>query len=545
MPSSSQKETVQHLAHALSRAEQAGDIPLQIRLYQELLNEVPNLALAHAKVGHLYLKLDQPDSAQPYIEHALALPGDDRVDAELFDLLADRPLFTGNLEQAHQWYLARPNLWRMKLYAAALLHNRQTEQAEKLLAQMLESSVSPSQQAWVMSALAKLYFDTARYHEAIASSQMGLEIAPQNIQLYFNLAASLEQVGRYEQSFEHYNKVLQQLPQHANTHNNLALQMLRLKQFASGWPHYEWRWQSTLQKDQQLFNIPRWQGEPLEGKKLLVWAEQGIGDHIMFASMLPDLLALGGTLHFETYTRLAPILQRSFSKAHFIQREQAGTLQGETQMLYRQSWPQSDFQIPMGSLGQLLRPNLAAFAHQGPYLQADLQASQSKQEEYNRLFPGKKLIGLSWRGGIDTSNDMQSRRISMTELARLASLEHVQFINLQYGDTLAERIEAQSLGLYIHHDESVNPLADMDAQASQLLALDSVLSIDNTTVHLAGALGVPTYVLLQLNPNWRWGLEEGPSYWYPSVYLIRNREIGRWETALDRAVAAMRDNGHL
>ncbi|GLU38163.1 protein FlbA [Pseudomonas sp. NBRC 100443] len=545
MSASQDRAEIQHIAQALQLAEHADDLPQQIELYERLLDITPQVALIHAKIAHLHLRLKQVDSAQPYIHQALSMPGDDQVDAELFEHMAECPELAADLEQARAWYRQRPNLWRFKLYSSALTNAQLHAEAERLYLDVLQTPLAVSQQVWILCALSKLYYDTGRYHDCIACCQLGLEGSPDDPRLHFNMATSLEQVARYEEAFQHYAIVLRSDPQHIGTHNNLGLLMLRLKQFEVGWSHYEWRWLASQQNQQQYFNTPQWQGESLKGKSLLIWAEQGIGDHIMFASMLPDLLELEGKVHFETYARLDPILERSFPEVAFIRREQTGNVLDGVQMLYRQSWPQSDYQIPMGSLGRLLRPDLGSFAGPGKFLRADEEASRCKREEYTRLFPGKKLIGLAWKGGSNISNDIQSRRIAMNELARLASQNHVQFINLQYGDTSAERAEAKALGLYIHHDENVNPLVNMDAQASQLAALDAVLSIDNTAVHLAGALGVPTYVLLQLNPNWRWGLEEGPSYWYPSVYLIRNREIGRWEMALDRAVAAMRDNGHL
>ncbi|MDH1010613.1 hypothetical protein N5J43_12170 [Pseudomonas nicosulfuronedens] len=545
MSEQNDRAEIQRIAHALQQAELADDMLGQVQLYERLAAITPQVALIHAKLGHLHLRLKQPQAARAHIEKALSMPGDDKVDAEIFDRMAEATEFSDQLAQARTWYQQRPNLWRFKLYINALQSAQQNEEAEKLLLETLQGKLDASQQTWILCALSKLYFDTGRYHDCIACCQLGLEASPDDVRLHFNMATALEQVARYEDAFRHYQVVLDKDPQHVGTHNNLGLLMLRLKEFEAGWPHYEWRWPASQQNQQQVFNIPQWQGEPLQGKSLLVWAEQGIGDHIMFASMLPSLLALGGRICFESYARLDPILNRSFPQVEFIRREQSGTVNDGVQMLYRQNWPRCDFHIPMGSLGRWLRPDLPSFASPSGYLKADQAGAQAKREEYSKLFPGKRLIGLSWRGGTNVSNDMQSRRITMSELARLSSLPGVQFINLQYGDTLLERYEAQILGLNIHHDPSVDPLTSMDAQANQLAALDTVLSIDNTTVHLAGALGIPTYVLLQLNPNWRWALNDSQSYWYPSVHLVRNLEIGRWGNVLDKAVTAMRDNGHL
>ncbi|MCJ1882799.1 tetratricopeptide repeat protein [Pseudomonas nitroreducens] len=544
MSNQSLQSDIQRISEALQIAESRQDRGEQIRLYEALAKLSPETAMIHAKIARLHLELLDPSSAQPWAERALDLSTAANVDEELLDMMRSHRLFTQDLERAERWYRASPSLPRLGLYGAALTLKSRFDEAEALYTQTLEKPLKDWQQSVVLGLLGTLYFDCGRYHDSIACHQLVTELTPDYPFGPFNLALSLEQVGRYREAHRLYMKVLEKLPQHAGTHNNLSLLQLRLLQFELAWPNYEWRWKTSLKEHQQEFNTPRWRGEPLEGKTLLVWAEQGIGDHIMFASLLPDLLKLGGQLHFETYDRLYPLLYRSMPGLSVIQRESSGQVHNGQRMMHRQNWPRSDYQIPMGSLGEFLRPTLASFVNQPrAFLKASPQQSQAKRAEYQQLFPGKRLVGLSWRGGIDSANDMQSRRIAMEELAELGKLEHVQFINLQYGKTVEEREEVERLGLYIHDDESIDPLKDMDAQAAQICALDAVLSIDNTTVHLAGALGVPTFVLLQLNPNWRWGIEDATSYWYPSVHLIRNRELGRWGNALDQAVQSMRVSG--
>ncbi|MBB4866174.1 tetratricopeptide (TPR) repeat protein [Pseudomonas nitritireducens] len=536
---------IQRLSQALQIAEDREDRAEQIRLYEALAKLVPNTAMVHAKIARLHLELQDPQSAEPWAERALDMTTDPKVDEELLDTMRTHRLFIKNLERAERWYQASQSLPRLAMYCSALSLRKRFEEAEALYTQALEKPLEPWQQSILLGLLGTLYFECGRFHDSVACHQLTVELTPNYVYGPFNLALSLEQVARYQDAYRLYIQTLEKLPEHSGTHNNLSLLQLRLKQFDVAWPHYEARWKTSLKEHHQEFNTPRWRGEPLEGKTLLVWAEQGIGDHLMFASMLPDLLKLGGQVHVETYDRLYPLLHRSLPDLSIIQRESTGQVHNGQRMVHRQTWPRSDYQIPMGSLGEFLRPTLASFAGTRAFLKADPQQTQAKRAEYQRLFPGKRLVGISWRGGTDTANDMQSRRIEMQELAQLAKLDNVQLINLQYGNTEPERAEAESLGLHIHHDAAVNPLKDMDAQAAQLCALDAVLSIDNTTVHLAGALGVPTFVLLQLNPNWRWAVDDATSYWYPSVQLIRNRELGRWGEALDQAVQRMRGSGVL
>lgn len=545
MPTPTPQAELQRISAALQLAERDDDVPAQIRLYRQLLKITPDLAIAHAALAKVLLQSGDEAAAIPHVEFALAQPQDEKIDKCLFGALSTCKHFTGQLERAKEWFEATPNLYRFLLLYEALQETGAKTEIERLLQWMLSQERPAIQQSKLLTLLGQQYYADGRFHDCIGCYQLSLQLAPGSIPEMNNLALAMEQVGNYKDAMDIYQQVLKLDPAHAGAHNNIGLLLLRHGHFEKGWEEFEWRWQATQGEHFQHFNIPRWQGEPLEGKSLIVWAEQGIGDHIMFASMLNELSQLCTNLHYEIYARLDPLFRRSFPGVRFIRREQHGEEQLGDQPVFKQTWPQADYQIAVGSLPSLLRRSREAFPIQRQYLWADTEATTRLRAEYHSRFPGKRLIGVSWRGGRDIGNESQSRRIPLTQLGRLSKLPNVQLINLQYGDVVDEMEEATRNGVDIFNDTRVNPLANMDNQATQISALDAVVSIDNTTVHLAGALGVPTYALLPLNPNFRWGLEEGPSYWYPSVHLIRNREIGRWETALDRAVAAMRDNGHL
>lgn len=540
MPNIQEQAELQSLAKALTQAEKNNNTEALIRLYRKLLKITPDMAVAHAQLAHLYIEQKDELAALPHIEQALALPPEIKVDQTLFNHLSKSQRFIDNLPQAQHWFDAAPNLWRFKLLYEALTKANDQQASERLIHRMLENELAPSEQAQVLVLLAQLYYAQARFHDSIGCYQLALQLRPNEKSQLLNLAAALEQVGRYHEAFDYYQQVLALEPEHTGTHHNLALIMLRLGEFEAGWKHHEWRW-ARAQKDQyQEFSIPRWQGEPLDGKTLLVWAEQGIGDHIMFASMLNELRGLGGTLHFEIYARLDTLFQRSFTGVNFIRREQLASEEHGNVQLFKQSWPQSDYQIPMASLATLFRPSIESFPAQKRYLHADEVQSTTYRNDYQQLFPGKRLIGVSWRGGSTVQTDKQSRLIPMADLQILASLPNVQLIDLQYGNTHEELTEARHCGVHIHHDERVDPKRDLDNQAAQISALDAVVSIDNTTVHLSGALGIPTYILVPVNPNWRWGLNEGPSYWYGNAKIIRNRELNDWKDALARTCDELR-----
>lgn len=543
MQSRTQLAEIQRIGAALQEAERSNNVDAQLRLYEQLTRLTPACTLAHAQLAHLLFDRGEQEKAITHVTLALELPCDINADQLIFQHLHTMRAYVTQLSQARAWYKQNPNIWRFKLLHEALMHVQAYTEAEQLILGVLEQPTPKTDVSHLLSLLGQVYYQLGRFHDTIGCYQAGLELTPDNRTQIFNLGTALEQVGRYSEAVTHYQKILAKDPNDAGVHNNLALVMLRLGEFELGWKHYEWRWNIALRDQQQHFNIPRWTGEPLEGKTLLVWAEQGIGDHIMFSSMLDELSRLGGTLHYEIYARLDSLFTRTFSNVNFLQREPDGQSEYNGTQLYRQRWPQADYQIPMGSLTGIFRNNLESFGEGKAYLRPDPALLKETRSRYQALFPGKTLIGVSWRGGKALHSERQSRRIGFDDLSALAKLQNVQFIDLQYDSTEQDRNALRQAGLEIYQDDTVDPTAIMEAQAAQLCALDAVVSVDNTTVHLAGALGVPTYALIQLNPNWRWGMSEGRSLWYNSVQLFRNRQILNWQETIDRVIEKIRDDG--
>ncbi|MDH1443984.1 tetratricopeptide repeat-containing glycosyltransferase family protein [Pseudomonas sp. GD03721] len=534
-----QQHEARAILQALHKAEARDDTQQQIALYRQLLKLIPDMHLGHAQLANILLRMTADEEALTHIDKALAGPANEDIDRLIFDLMCDRPLFLDDVARARSWYEASPTRLRFKLYAKALIQNEVLDEAEALLARELQSPHELTQQALLLSLLGWVYYGMGRFHESIACNQLALEGTPNDVQLHLNLALTLEQVKRYPDAMRHYQRALVQEPKNADAHNNLSQLMLRLGQFEVGWQHYEWRWAKVLRDQLQNFPQPRWNGEPLHGRTLLVWAEQGMGDQIMFASMLPDLQHLDGPLLFEAAERLIPLFTRSFPGVQFFTREEVGRELRNGVPWVRYGWPACDLQTPMGSLGILLRRSRQDFTAHAGYLKADPHESVKLRNDYHLQFPGKRLIGISWRGGTSVTNFKQSRRIEMSQLAHLACLADVQLINLQYGEVEQDLEQARLHGLQIFNDRSVDPLLDIDRQASQIAALDAVISIDNTTVHLAGALGVPTLALLPMNPDWRWGLEEGQSFWYPCVQLLHNARHDDWGDIIKRCATML------
>lgn len=538
---------IQRIGQALKQAEKIGNAEVEIRLYEKLLRITPDLAPAHAQLAHLYFELGEEDNARPHVDAALSQAHDPSVDKVVFPHLYTSPTYQKDAIQAKKWYAKGKTLIRFKLlYQCLADHGGGTnEEIESLLHEALNHITLPQEQSQLLTLMAQLYYRQARFHDSIACYQLGLQMTPEHPTQLLNMAVALEQVGRYVESMGLYRKLLEKDPDHPAVNNNIAINLLRMGEFEAGWPRYEWRWPAAHKEHYQQFAIPRWTGQPLKGKTLLVWAEQGIGDHVMFASILNELRETADDLHYEIYARLDGLFRRSFPSVHFIRREVQGEREVAGEKVFQQNWPRSDYHIPIGSLPELFRPSLQSFENRSPYLISDPEETQSLREDYQRQFPGKRLIGISWRGGKTVNTEMQSRNIAFKYLAPLANHSEIQLIDLQYDSTPEDLANAASCGVRLHHDERIDPCIDMDKQASQICALDAVISVDNTTVHLAGALGIDTYALLPLNPNWRWGIRGARAYWYQSVQLFRSRTLGDWHDPIGQVIEAMQRDGVL
>jgi len=376
--------------------------------------------------------------------------------------------------------------------------------------------------------LGEAFQNKGLFDEAIACYEKALQLNPNNSESYSNLGSAFQEKGQFDKAIKYHQKALETAPTFTDAHWNMSLTLLSLGNFKDGWKKYEWRF---LKKDARpsIFPYPRWDGRPLKGKSIIISAEQGVGDEIMFASCLPELIAQAELCVVECDRRLIPLFARSFPKTIVIERLDSGNA-------YRPGIPLADMQIPMGSLPKFLRPNLASFPQQGEYLIPDNHKTETWRKRYTELGEGLK-IGISWRGGSKPAEKL-ARSTVLAQWKNLFSVSGVHFINLQYGDCTNELREArEKTGITIHDWEYADPLTDLDDFAAKVSALDLVISVDNATVHMAGALGVPVWVLLPFSCDWRWMRDFEDTPWYKSVRLTRQGTFGNWNEVFERVTS--------
>ncbi len=365
-----------------------------------------------------------------------------------------------------------------------------------------------------------LFRELGEYERGAAHIKTALDLNRGDPHTWCNYSMVLSHEGRLAEAIAVCDQLLAAKPGLDEARLNRALAWLKLGHFAQAWPDYEARKRVRSNYIPRPFVFPEWRGEPLAGKSILVYAEQGLGDEIMFASCLPDLLARAERCVLECSPRLERLFRRSFPAASVHGAEQSAT---DTAWLARLG--HIDFQVAIGSLPGQFRRQWSDFPQHAGYLRADPSRVAYWRERTAALGAGLK-IGIAWRGGMaSTRRELRSTRLA--QWLPLLSLPACHFVSLQYGDGRAEVAAlAGEHALTVHHWQEA--IDDSDETAALIAALDLVVSVQTATVHLAGALGRPAWVLVPAVPEWRY-LQSGDAMpWYPSVRLFRQQQRDEW-----------------
>jgi hypothetical protein len=311
---------------------------------------------------------------------------------------------------------------------------------------------------------------------------------------------------------------------------NRSLTYLHLGNFKSGWPEYEWRQKVKKSPFEPLATSkPEWTPSVVSGRVLLR-AEQGIGDEVLFATTVLDLYEKSSELIIQLDERLIPLFERSLpDDIKFCSKKE------------KVPEKEYDFHISMGSTLQYFRRDLESFSKTSDgFLKADSTLS-SKLRTQLMLGDCDCLVGLSWRGGNDDNRKQKS--IELGEIAKALASPKIKIINLQYGQTDDEIRELEdTLGITVHSVPEIDNFKDVDGLSALINACDHVVSVSTLVVHLAGALGKKTTVLLPFACDWRWGENGTESYWYSSVKLLRQENISDWTAPIKQLQQTFREN---
>jgi tetratricopeptide (TPR) repeat protein len=364
--------------------------------------------------------------------------------------------------------------------------------------------------------------------EAVLAFESALDIDPNYSSAVTRLAVTLSDLGNIEQSLNVLDRYLETHPNDIQCHQNKALILLRSGSFKDGFLEYEWRLSpSPLGVEIRPFSLPRWQGDKLEERKLLIWLEQGIGDEILSLGLWDKALRddIQNRYIIECDHRLAPLIQRSYPATKVVPRQDPPAPETKA----------ADLVCPGWSIARFLGDDLSRSSSLPGYLSANHQASKILRSKYEQLAGGRTIVGLSWASGARSRN-LKTPTLETWKL--LLTNDTYFFVSLQHAPSHLD-ISALSeiAGREIYVDPVIDTTQNLDESAAQLAALDAAVTISNSTAHLAGALGIPvaTVVPLGYGGFWYWHRDRSDSPWYPSMRVCRQKEPGHWPSAIAEA----------
>ena len=333
------------------------------------------------------------------------------------------------------------------------------------------------------------------------------QIDPTSAKPFINLGMIYRIWGFAPQAVACQEHAVKLEPDNADAHWNLANALLVGGDFVRGLAEYEWRFKrrGRAERPAELpLNIPRWTGEPLGGKTILITLEQGLGDAVQFARFAADVAARGGRVVIECRPELAKLL---------------ATVPGVAATVAPgMPVPEAACYAPLMSLPHLLGTTLATLPAKVPYLTVSANVSVP-------TLAGEGLrVGLVWRGNPQHENDRQ-RSLSLDLLTPLLDVEGVTFFSLQVDAAAAEQPSGAWAGKMI---DLAPTLTDFARTAATIQALDLVISVDTAVAHVAGALAKPVWVLISEGNDWRWLRDRDDSPWYPTLRLFRQHKRRRW-----------------
>jgi tetratricopeptide (TPR) repeat protein len=361
--------------------------------------------------------------------------------------------------------------------------------------------------------------DADAMERAVATLERHVAEHPRDAWSLNDLGNAYRELGRNDLALAAYERALALEPGHAQAHFSRSFVLLLLGRYREGWQEYEWRWQlPAFNEPARRFRAPMWRGERLEGGTLLLHAEQGLGD----------------TLQFVRFATLAA--QRCATVALECQRELV-TLLSETAVLPRVlarggALPEFAAHAPLMSLPAVFGITLEDIPWSGPYVRASpgkVAAIRAALET-----PGLR-VGLVWAGRPQQWDD-RKRSIALGALAPLARVPGVVFFSLQVGEA-ASQAAAPPAGMRLV--DIATRIGDFADTAAIVAGLDLVITIDTSVAHLAGAMGVPVWVLIAHAPDWRYHVQRSDNPWYPSMRLFRQQRDGDWSGAVEQVAVAL------
>jgi tetratricopeptide (TPR) repeat protein len=350
---------------------------------------------------------------------------------------------------------------------------------------------------------------------AVAAVRHAIDLNPRLPEAHSNLGHALSYLGKFDEAIAACRRAIELKADLPDAHWNLANCLLAVGQWREGWREYEWRWKVADLQARRNFSQPRWDGGDLAGKRILLHAEQGFGDTILFARYVPMVMAKGGQVILECQRELIDLLRESLGVKEIVP-------PGEARNAF-------DLQCPLGSLPGIFGTEPDSVPAAIPYLRAPSDLVERWRKKIAELSVALN-VGLVWAGSPTNTRD-RNRSMALPQFAPLAEVRGVRFFNLQKGEP-----GRQSPPVGMDWVDWTSELADFAQTAGLIANLDLVIAVDTAVAHLAGAMRKRAWALLAYEPGWRWMQGRADSPWYPAVELLRSPQAGDWVSVVRTAV---------
>ena len=488
--------------------------------YKKAIDLKPNYLQAYNNLGLILKKLNRLEEASSCFKQVIHLKPDFAIGYNsLSTVLIDLEDFESAIVNLKKAIHLKPNYQDAFFNFGIALRNLGLK--DKATLKFKKAIALKSDYLKAHDVLGITLIELGKYEEAVKSFQQTIKIDPSYAEGYNNLGLAFTGLRRLDDATNNFKKAIELKTNYADAYNNFGRLLMLNQNFKTSFELQEWR----LKRDELNFiplntTKPRWSGS--NNQKVFVWKEQGIGDFIMFSSMIPELNNKVEKVIIECDERLVPIFKRSFCNniKYITDRAELDDLD-------------YDSQIPIGSLALHFRKNLINFRQTSKgWLKADTEKNKDIIQRITQN-KSKKIVGLSWKT-FSLIPSAHLRNIDLYALLKPLEKLDVVFINLQYGDVSNEISNLRlKYGIEIIDLEGIDLFKDLDDLLALISTCDCVITIDNLIAHFSGALGIKTKLLLPAVADERWGLDQSKCYLYDSIEFYRQSVYGNWTKSIE------------
>jgi tetratricopeptide (TPR) repeat protein len=498
------------------------------KFFENVIELQPNSDDSYNNLGFLQLELGNLDRAIIYLNKAILInPRNFNAFNNLGKIYEKKFSYLEAFEYFSEAIILKPEL--ADIYSNRGVVLNALKQFDKALIDFDKAISLNVNSAEAYSNRGNTLKEMMRYDDALKSYEKAIILMPNYAEAYNNQGVALQELMRTDEAMISYDKAINIDPNYADAYYNKAILLLIKNNLNAGWILYKWRWDIKLNNITKFDrNIINWDKQIDNNKiKILLWAEQGIGDEIFYFGMLKNFNKINAKITIAADNRLHSLFKNSMTEIEIIDKK---TIHDEN-IIYS-----FDCQAPIGDIGLLCSVD-QQIDHKmiKPFFNINsIMVSEYKNKIHN--LKNKIVCGLSWKSSNQNFGNLKS--LDLVQLSPLLLCNELEFISLQYGSTKEEiMIVEEKIGKKIHTFDDLDLYNDIEGLVSVISICDFVVTTSNITAHLTGSIGKKGIVLLPYSKGkiWYWHSGEGQSVWYPSLQLMSQKQMNDWTDPINRS----------